>query len=204
MPGQAPWLVWTRLTLSQPPPLPPGHSKNTTEQCHRRARKVSQQRGLEHSFHLRGLSSTSSSSAASQEALIAQILTSIQPKITSAVQSAISAPAQNNRRSFETFLKNKDENSQDGRSSSSSSRSRGCSQANCSKADCPQVANSENEREDFFFEQSEFKIVTRPRPGVIAPSRRVATSTSNSGLSDVFGNGETSVKFATPQFQFEF
>merc|ERR1712004_717443 len=46
----------------------------------------------------RGLSSTSSTSAASQEALIAQILTSIQPKITSAVQSAISAPAQNNRR----------------------------------------------------------------------------------------------------------
>merc|ERR1712079_845123 len=39
----------------------------------------------------RGLSSTSSSSAASQEALIAQILSSIQPKITS-------APAQNNRR----------------------------------------------------------------------------------------------------------
>merc|ERR1712147_339626 len=46
----------------------------------------------------RGLSSTSSSSGASQEALIAQILSSIQPKITSAVQSAISAPAQNNRR----------------------------------------------------------------------------------------------------------
>merc|ERR1712107_405289 len=45
-------------------------------------------------------------------------------------------------------------------------------------------------------------IAPRPRPGVIAPSRRVATSTS--GLSDVFGNGETSVKFATPQFQFEF
>merc|ERR1712012_1508513 len=46
----------------------------------------------------RGLSSTSSSSAASQEALIAQILSSIQPKITSAVQTPISAPAQNNRR----------------------------------------------------------------------------------------------------------
>merc|ERR1711936_283731 len=110
----------------------------------------------------RGLSSTSSSSAASQEALIAQILTSIQPKITSAVQSAISAPAQNNRRTVVQAPR----------------------QAVRVAAPRP--------------------IAPRPRPGVIAPSRRVATSTSNSGLSDVFGNGETSVKFATPQFQFEF
>merc|ERR1712209_73214 len=108
----------------------------------------------------RGLSSTSSSSAASQEALIAQILSSIQPKITSAVQSAISAPAQNNRRTVVQAPR----------------------QAVRVAAPRP--------------------VAPGPRPGVIAPSRRVATS--NSGLSDVFGNGETSVKFATPQFQFEF
>merc|ERR1712107_153639 len=110
----------------------------------------------------RGSSSTSSSSAASQEALIAQILSSIQPKITSAVQSAISAPAQNNRRTVVQAPR----------------------QAVRVAAPRP--------------------IAPRPRPGVIAPSRKVATGTSNSGLSDVFGNGETSVKFATPQFQFEF
>merc|ERR1712088_185734 len=115
----------------------------------------------------RGLSSTSSSSAASQEALIAQILTSIQPKITSAVQSAISAPAQNNRRTVVQAPR----------------------QAVRVAAPRPITPRP---------------IAPRPRPGVIAPSRRVATSTSNSGLSDVFGNGETSVKFATPQFQFEF
>merc|ERR1711997_616202 len=115
----------------------------------------------------RGLSSTSSSSAASQEALIAQILTSIQPKITSAVQSAISAPAQNNRRTVVQAPR----------------------QAVRVAAPRPIAPRP---------------VAPRPRPGVIAPSRRVATSTSNSGLSDVFGNGETSVKFATPQFQFEF
>jgi len=113
----------------------------------------------------RGLSSTSSSSAASQEALIAQILSSIQPKITSAVQSAISAPAQNNRRTVVQAPR----------------------QAVRVAAPRPIAPRP---------------IAPRPRPGVIAPSRRVATS--NSGLSDVFGNGETSVKFATPQFQFEF
>ena len=50
------------------------------------------------------------------------------------------------------------------------------------------------------------KLNFRPRPGVVAPSsRRVApTSSSRGNLGDVFGNGETSVKFATPQFQFEF
>merc|ERR1711994_562930 len=114
----------------------------------------------------RGLSSTSSS-AASQEALIAQILSSIQPKITSAVQSAISAPAQNTRRTVVQAPR----------------------QAVRVAAPRPIAPRP---------------IAPRPRPGVIAPSRRVATSTSNSGLSDVFGNGETSVKFATPQFQFEF
>jgi len=113
----------------------------------------------------RGLSSTSSSSAASQEALIAQILSSIQPKITSAVQTAISAPAQNNRRTVVQAPR----------------------QAVRVAAPRPIAPRP---------------IAPRPRPGVIAPSRRVATS--NSGLSDVFGNGETSVKFATPQFQFEF
>jgi len=113
----------------------------------------------------RGLSSTSSSSAASQEALIAQILSSIQPKITSAVQSAISAPAQNNRRTVVQAPR----------------------QAVRVAAPRPIAPRP---------------VAPRPRPGVIAPSRRVATS--NSGLSDVFGNGETSVKFATPQFQFEF
>jgi len=120
----------------------------------------------------RGLSSTSSSSAASQEALIAQILTSIQPKITSAVQSAISAPAQNNRRTVVQAPR----------------------QAVRVAAPRPIAPRPIAPR----------PIAPRPRPGVIAPSRRVATSTSNSGLSDVFGNGETSVKFATPQFQFEF
>merc|ERR1719373_614217 len=112
----------------------------------------------------RGLSSTSSSSA-SQEALIAQILSSIQPKITSAVQTAISAPAQNNRRTVVQAPR----------------------QAVRVAAPRPIAPRP---------------IAPRPRPGVIAPSRRVATS--NSGLSDVFGNGDTSVKFATPQFQFEF
>merc|ERR1719333_2022047 len=106
----------------------------------------------------RGLSSTSSSSAASQEALIAQILSSIQPKITSAVQSAISAPAQNNRRTVVQAPR----------------------QAVRVAAPRPIAPRP---------------IAPRPRPGVIAPSRRVATRTSNSGLSDVFGNGETSVKF---------
>merc|ERR1712147_254155 len=115
----------------------------------------------------RGLSSTSSSSAASQEAVIAQILSSIQPKITSAVQSAISAPAQNNRRTVVQAPR----------------------QAVRVAAPRPIAPRP---------------VAPRPRPGVIAPSRRVATRTSNSGLSDVFGNGETSVKFATPQFQFEF
>merc|ERR1712011_12981 len=113
----------------------------------------------------RGLSSTSSSSAVSQEALIAQILSSIQPKITSAVQTAISAPAQNSRRAVVQAPR----------------------QAVRVAAPRPSAPRP---------------IAPRPRPGVIAPSRRVATSTS--GLSDVFGNGDTSVKFATPQFQFEF
>merc|ERR1712223_1321634 len=101
------------------------------------------------------------------EALIAQILSSIQPKITSAVQSAISAPAQNNRR---TVIQ----------------APRQAVRVAAARPIAPRP------------------LAPRPRPGVIAPSRRVATSTSNSGLSDVFGNGETSVKFATPQFQFEF
>merc|ERR1712012_1311395 len=114
----------------------------------------------------RGLSSISSSSAVSQEALIAQILSSIQvPKITSAVQTAISAPAQNSRRTVVQAPR----------------------QAVRVAAPRPSAPRP---------------IAPRPRPGVIAPSRRVATS--NSGLSDVFGNGETSVKSATPQFQFEF
>merc|ERR1712209_220309 len=96
----------------------------------------------------RGLSSTSSSSAASQEALIAQILSSIQPKITSAVQTAISAPAQNNRRTV---------------------------------AQAPRQAVRVADARPI----APRPIAPRPRPGV---------ATSNSGLSDVFGNGETSVK----------
>merc|ERR1712158_20299 len=46
-------------------------------------------------------SSSSSSSQLSQDALIAQILSSIQPKITSAVQGAISSSAQNARRTVQ-------------------------------------------------------------------------------------------------------
>ena len=55
--------------------------------------------------HFRGRvsssSSSSSSSQLSQDALIAQILSSIQPKITSAVQGAISSSAQNARRTVQ-------------------------------------------------------------------------------------------------------
>ena len=68
----------------------------------------------------------------------------------------------------------------------------------CPQADCSQVHN--------FKTRAAQQLNFRPRPGVIAPSsRRVAqTSSSRGNLGDVFGNGETSVKFSTPQFQFEF
>merc|ERR1711881_707933 len=111
----------------------------------------------------------SSSSQVSQEALIAQILSSIQPKISSAVQGALS---------------------------SSSTQIAG--RRTVAVAAPPQQAVRV---------AAPRPIAPRPRPGVIAPSsRRVAQTASSSrgNLGDVFGNGETSVKFATPQFQFEF
>merc|ERR1712226_903289 len=109
----------------------------------------------------------SSSSQVSQEALIAQILSSIQPKISSAVQGALSSSTQTAGR------------------------------RTVAVAAPPQQAVRV---------AAPRPIAPRPRPGVIAPSsRRVAqTSSSRGNLGDVFGNGETSVKFATPQFQFEF
>jgi hypothetical protein len=108
---------------------------------------------------------SSSSSQVSQEALIAQILSSIQPKISSAVQGALSASKQTAAR-----------------------RTVAAPRQQAVRVAAPRP------------------IAPRPRPGVIAPSsRRVAqTSSSRGNLGDVFGNGETSVKFATPQFQFEF
>jgi len=110
----------------------------------------------------------SSSSQVSQEALIAQILSSIQPKISSAVQGALSSSTQiAGRRTVAV-------------------------------AAPPQQAVRV---------AAPRPIAPRSRPGVIAPSsRRVAQTASSSrgNLGDVFGNGETSVKFATPQFQFEF
>jgi len=115
------------------------------------------------------------SSSSSQEALISQILSSIQPKISSAVQGALSSQTAGRRT-------------------------------------VQQVAAAPTVRV-----AAPRAIASRPRPGVIAPSsRRVQSSSSSSrgvqssstsrgsGLGDVFGNGETSVKFATPQFQFEF
>jgi hypothetical protein len=110
---------------------------------------------------------SSSSSQASQEALIAQILSSIQPKISSAVQGALSASKQTAARRTVAVA--------------------------APRQQAVRVAAPR-------------PIAPRPRPGVIAPSsRRVAqTSSSRGNLGDVFGNGETSVKFATPQFQFEF
>jgi len=113
-------------------------------------------------------SSSSSSSQVSQEALIAQILSSIQPKISSAVQGALSASKQTAARRTVAVA--------------------------APRQQAVRVAAPR-------------PIAPRPRPGVIAPSsRRVAqqTSSSRGNLGDVFGNGETSVKFATPQFQFEF
>merc|ERR1712088_529625 len=112
-------------------------------------------------------SSSSSSSQLSQDALIAQILSSIQPKITSAVQGAISSSAQNARRTVQV-------------------------QVPVVAAPRPTVLVA-----------APRPIAPRPRPGVIAPSRR-AEASSRGNLGKVFGNGETSVKFATPQFQFEF
>merc|ERR1711863_17473 len=112
-------------------------------------------------------SSSSSSSQLSQDALIAQILSSIQPKITSAVQGAISSSAQNARRTVQV-------------------------QVPVVAAPRPAVLVA-----------APRPIAPRPRPGVIAPSRR-APASSRGNLGEVFGNGETSVKFTTPQFQFEF
>merc|ERR1719266_1261593 len=111
--------------------------------------------------------SSSSSSQVSQEALIAQILSSIQPKISSAVQGALSSSTQTAGRRTVAVA--------------------------APRQQAVRVAAPR-------------PIAPRPRPGVIAPSsRRVAqTSSSRGNLGDVFGNGETSVKFATPQFQFEF
>merc|ERR1712088_960426 len=110
---------------------------------------------------------SSSSSQVSQEALIAQILSSIQPQISSVVQGALSSSTQTAGRRTVAVA-----------------------------APRPQVVRVAAPR----------PIAPRPRPGVIAPSsRRVAqTSSSRGNLGDVFGNGETSVKFATPQFQCEF
>jgi len=126
----------------------------------------------------RGRVSSSSSSQLSQEALISQILSSIQPKITSAVQGALSSSAQTAGR--RTVVQQ------------------------VAAAPRPLAVRVAAPR----------PIASRPRPGVIAPSsRRVQSSSSSRGvqssssrgnLGDVFGNGETSVKFATPQFQFEF
>jgi len=123
-------------------------------------------------------SSSSSSSQLSEEALISQILSSIQPKITSAVQGALSSSAQTAGR--RTVVQQ------------------------VAAAPRPLAVRVAAPR----------PIASRPRPGVIAPSsRRVQSSSSSRGvqssssrgnLGDVFGNGETSVKFATPQFQFEF
>jgi len=124
------------------------------------------------------VSSSSSSSQLSEEALISQILSSIQPKITSAVQGALSSSAQTAGR--RTVVQQ------------------------VAAAPRPLAVRVAAPR----------PIASRPRPGVIAPSsRRVQSSSSSRGvqssssrgnLGDVFGNGETSVKFATPQFQFEF
>merc|ERR1712088_828522 len=111
--------------------------------------------------------SSSSSSQVSQEALIAQILSSIQPKISSAVQGALSSSTQTAGRRTVAVA--------------------------APRQQAVRVAAPR-------------PIAPRPRPGVIAPSsRRVAqTSSSRGNLGDVFGNGETSVKFATPQCQCEF
>jgi len=109
--------------------------------------------------------SSRSSSQVSQEALIAQILSSIQPKISSAVQGALSSQTAGRR-----------------------------------------TVAVAAPRQQPVRVAAPRPIAPRPRPGVVAPSsRRVApTSSSRGNLGDVFGNGETSVKFATPQFQFEF
>jgi len=116
------------------------------------------------------VSSSSSSSQLSQEALIAQILSTIQPKISSAVQGALSSSTQTAGR--RTVVQQ------------------------VAAVPRPQAVRIAAPR----------PVASRPRPGVIAPSsRRVQSSSSSRGnLGDVFGNGETSVKFATPQFQFEF
>merc|ERR1719209_368913 len=108
---------------------------------------------------------STSSSQVSQEALIAQILSSIQPQISSAVQGALSSSTQTAGRRTVAVA-----------------------------APRPQVVRVAAPR----------PIAPRPRPGVIAPSRRAQASSSRGNLGEVFGNGETSVKFATPQFQFEF
>merc|ERR1719397_1591731 len=125
--------------------------------------------------HFRGdyrasVSSSSSSSQLSQEALIAQILSTIQPKISSAVQGALSSSTQTAGR--RTVVQQ------------------------VAAVPRPQAVRIAAPR----------PVASRPRPRVIAPSsRRVQSSSSSRGnLGEVFGNGETSVKFATPQFQFEF
>jgi len=123
------------------------------------------------------VSSSSSSSQLSQEALIAQILSTIQPKISSAVQGALSSSTQTAGR--RTVVQQ------------------------VAAVPRPQAVRIAAPR----------PVASRPRPGVIAPSSRrvqssssrgVQSSSSRGNLGDVFGNGETSVKFATPQFQFEF
>jgi len=176
---------------------------------------------------------SSSSSQLSQEALISQILSTIQPKITSAVQGALSSSSKTaGRRTVvqqvaapqpqavrvaaprpvASVSSSSSQLSQEALISQilstiqpkiSSAVQGALSSQTAGRRTVQQVAAVPTVRV-----AAPRPIASRPRPGVIAPSsRRVQSSSSSSrgsGLGDVFGNGETSVKFATPQFQFEF
>jgi hypothetical protein len=175
--------------------------------------------------------SSRSSSQVSQEALIAQILSSIQPKISSAVQGALSSQTAGRRTVAVAAPRQQPVRVAAPRpiaprapvSSSSSQVSQEALIAQILSSIQPQISSAVQDtlssqtagrrtvavaapRQQPVRVAAPRPIAPRPRPGVVAPSsRRVApTSSSRGNLGDVFGNGETSVKFATPQFQFEF
>jgi len=180
------------------------------------------------------VSTSSSSSQLSQEALISQILSTIQPKITSAVQGALSSSSQTAGRRTVVQQVAAVPRPQAVRvaaprpvasvSSSSSQLSQEALISQILSTIQPKISSavqgalsSQTAGRRTVVQQvaaapavrvaAPRPVASRPRPGVIAPSsRRVQSSSSSrgSGLGDVFGNGETSVKFATPQFQFEF
>merc|ERR1719369_1392891 len=143
-----------------------------------------------------GVSSTSSGSRLSQPDIISQILAAIQPKINTAVQSAISSSS--------SFTGSNNRNSGLGQNRFTSTRTSSSRQNDIINSVISALGPRINSAVNSAISTSRTASIPRPRTIVPVRPRTIPVRGGNQATTNVFGEGGTSVSAETPEYGYQF